>query len=101
MAKPTGQDGLATQCMTEFNGLSCDLTAAIRLPQVRHSFTHYHLDIFPLLIEAEPTTNEVAGAADSERWLWYPLNHSLEVGLAAPVKKLLSGLGEDPHPVSC
>ena len=86
--------------LAEFNGLSCDLTAAIRLPQVRHSFTHYHLDIFPLLIEAEPTTNGAAGAADSDRWLWYPLNHSLEVGLAAPVKKLLSGLAEDPHPVS-
>jgi len=30
--------------------------------------------------------------ADSDRWLWYPLDHSLEVGLAAPVRKLLAGL---------
>lgn len=100
LAKPTGQNEPAAQCTNEFNGLPCDLTAAIRLPQVRHSFTHYHLDIFPLLIEAEPNTNEAAGAADSDRWLWYPLNHSLEVGLAAPVKKLLSELARDPHPVS-
>ena len=35
---------------------------------------------------------------DSDRWLWYPLTHeailSLEVGLAAPVKKLIARLAQ-------
>ena len=83
--------------MIEFNGLSYDLTAAIRLPKVRHSFTHYRLNIFPLVVETGPTSS--SSAADSDRWLWYPLDHSLEVGLAAPVKKLLSRLAEDSRPI--
>ena len=60
------------------------------LEVIRHSFSHYHLDITPVLISAR-RTNEVA---ETDRWLWYPLDHSLEVGLAAPVKKLLSRLAE-------
>ena len=32
------------------------------------------------------------GIAETDHWLWYPLDHSVEVGLAAPVKKLLSKL---------
>ncbi len=98
LPKPTGQGEAKAPSKVEFNGLSCDLTVAIRLPEVRHSFTHYHLDILPLLVEAEPTTD--AAAADSDRWLWYALDHSLEVGLAAPVKKLLSRLAEDSHPIT-
>tara|TARA_A100000164_G_C21664739_1_gene656671 strand:- start:273 stop:761 length:489 start_codon:yes stop_codon:yes gene_type:complete len=98
LARPTRHDEPAAHPMVEFNGLSCDLTAAIRLPEVRHSFTHYRLKIFPLVVETEPTSS--TGAADSDRWLWYPLDHSLEVGLAAPVKKLLSRLAEDSHPIS-
>jgi len=98
LTKHTGQDKPAAQCMAEFNGLSCDLTDAIRLPEVRHSFTHYHLEIFPLLIEVDPTTN--ASSADSDRWLWYPLDHPPEVGLSAPVKKLLSRLAEDSRPIT-
>ena len=84
--------------MVELNGLSCDLTSAIRLPEVRHSFTHYRLNIFPLVVETG--LNFSTTAADSDRWLWYPVDHSLEVGIAAPVKKLLSILAEDSRPVT-
>ncbi len=61
------------------------------LPTIRHSFSHYHLDITPVLVLANSKLNEVA---ETDRWLWYPLDHSMEVGLAAPVKKLLSQLAE-------
>ncbi len=63
-----------------------------QLDVIRHSFSHYHLDITPVLISTR-RPNEVA---ETDRWLWYPLDHSLEVGLAAPVKKLLSRLAEKP-----
>ncbi len=61
------------------------------LPTIRHSFSHYHLDITPVLVLASNKLNKVA---ETDRWLWYPLDHSMEVGLAAPVKKLLSQLAE-------
>ena len=46
------------------------------------------------------TEHKGKGKADSNCRLWYPLDHSLEVGLAAPVKKLLSKLTKDSHPMT-
>ena len=63
-----------------------------QLEKIRHSFSHYHLDITPVRIQA----TKLDEIAETDRWLWYPLDHSLEVGLAAPVKKLLSKLAEKP-----
>jgi len=75
-------------------GVRFDPDECESLPTIRHSFTHYHLDISPLIIEKWQLD---AGAAESDRWLWYPLNHSKEVGLAAPIKKLLSTLPRHEH----
>ncbi|MFT7471041.1 MAG: A/G-specific adenine glycosylase [Kiritimatiellia bacterium] len=61
------------------------------LEKIRHSFSHYHLDITPVRIRA----TKLDEIAETDRWLWYPLDHSLEVGLAAPVKKLLNNLAEN------
>lgn len=57
-------------------------------PSLRHTFSHFHLDITPVVVKADaaPRVMESAGS------LWYPLDHSLTVGLAAPVKKLLDRL---------
>ncbi len=65
------------------------------MPTIRHSFTHYHLDITPLLAPELKLETAGTAVADSDRWLWYPLDHSVEVGLAAPVKKLLTRLNSD------
>jgi len=64
------------------------------LPAIRHTFSHYHLDISPVCYRASSQPDTVA---DSNRWLWYPLDHSVRVGLAAPVKKLLTRLAEDQN----
>ena len=61
------------------------------LEKIRHSFSHYHLDITPVRVLA----TKLDEIAESDRWLWYPLDHTLEVGLAAPVKKLLNNLAEN------
>ena len=74
--------------------LLIDPQSTEQLPPIRHSFTHYHLDITPLLTPVWELET-AAGVAESDRWLWYPLDHSVEVGLAAPVKKLLSRLNHD------
>lgn len=73
-----------------------ELESKRELTKIRHSFTHFHLEITPVHLCAR----EKAGAVmDSPSWLWYPLNSSgktgpREIGLAAPVKKLLSTLAE-------
>lgn len=67
-------------------------TSSKTLANVRHTFSHYHLDITPVLQEVELNPSAVM---DSPGWLWYPLDHTLEVGLAAPVKKLLTKLSNN------
>jgi len=63
---------------------------SVELKKIRHTFSHYHLDITPVRIQA----TKLDEIAETDRWLWYPLDHSLEVGLAAPVKKLLTKLAK-------
>ncbi len=63
--------------------------AVTALPRLRHGFTHFQLDISPVLCEVEVVG---AAVADSDRWLWYSIDNPAEVGLAAPVQKLLAAL---------
>ena len=66
---------------------------------IKHTFSHFHLQIVPVEIRV---TGQEEGIMDSDRWLWYPLTHiknhqenrALEVGLAAPVKKLITELAQ-------
>jgi len=64
-------------------------TKSERWPVLRHTFSHYHLDITPLHQQVGKLPDKVM---ESGRWLWYPLDQPVEVGLAAPVKKLLQRL---------
>ncbi|MBL6805326.1 MAG: A/G-specific adenine glycosylase [Pseudomonadales bacterium] len=58
------------------------------LERLRHTFSHFHLDITPVVAHGEP----VGAAAEPSRWLWYPLDGSVEVGLASPVEKIIRSL---------
>lgn len=62
--------------------------SAVRLSPLRHTFSHFHLDIQPVLFEIK----RLPTVAESDRWLWYPLDNSVQVGLAAPVSKILKSL---------
>ena len=55
-------------------------------PVVRHSFTHFQLEITPLLAGVGSEATLVMEGADR---VWYNTTQSTERGLAAPVKKLL------------
>ena len=55
----------------------------------RHTFSHYHLDIVPVKAFAD---SEEYNVADSERWRWCSLDQVQQLGVAAPVKKLLGRL---------
>lgn len=59
------------------------------LPTKRHTFSHYHLDYTPLLIEADNPINFVM---EADQTVWYKAEHVNKLGLAAPIKLLLQQL---------
>lgn len=54
----------------------------------RHTFSHYHLEIQPLLIQLQHTPLNVA-ETDSAQQCWYNTHQPASIGLPAPIKKLL------------
>ncbi|MDP1519592.1 A/G-specific adenine glycosylase [Porticoccus litoralis] len=54
----------------------------------RHTFSHFHLDYQPALIEAQQTSQVM----DSPGLVWYNPASSLELGTAQPVRQLLQQL---------
>lgn len=61
----------------------------------RHTFSHYHLDITPVLLQLKKAPHKIA---DGQLSVWYNLHQPDAIGLAAPVKKLLEKLATlDPR----
>jgi len=58
-------------------------------PGWRHTFSHYHFDIQPVLVNL---AKRPAGVMEQGRHIWYNLRQPANVGLAAPVKTLLQQL---------
>jgi A/G-specific adenine glycosylase len=56
---------------------------------LRHSFSHYDLDIRPLLVRVDSPLSKVA---DSDTTAWYRLGEAPPGGIAAPVRKLIDQL---------
>ncbi|MDG2090046.1 MAG: A/G-specific adenine glycosylase [Gammaproteobacteria bacterium] len=56
---------------------------------LRHTFSHFHLDIRPKILNLQKDTNMVM---EKPGWHWYDLNSPPELGLASPVKTLLEML---------
>ncbi len=60
----------------------------------RHTFSHYHLDITPVLIQLAKSPQAIGEAATH----WYNPHQPDALGLAAPVKKLLEKIAQlDPR----
>ena len=68
--------------------LGFDIKAIKPSAPFRHTFSHYHLDITP--VHAKVTKQKTV---PNNNELWYNVNQTL--GLAAPVKKLLSEVFDD------
>lgn len=79
---PTGQNP-AQFAKTQFN---LKLENCIRLPTLRHTFSHFHLDIEPVLAQVSQLADRVM---DSEALVWYNTHSPDNRGLPAPVVKLL------------
>ena len=61
------------------------------LAPVRHSFSHFHLEISPLLLTLSRTPTQAGEGRDLRSW---PLGELPDVGLAAPVQRLWLSAGE-------
>ena len=90
---PEFADVAAAQQFCHAQGLGSSTTLE-SWPVVQHTFSHFHLEITPLVADAAQMTDTVMEAG---RWLWYPLGpvsvtQTTAVGLAAPVRDLLQRL---------
>ena len=68
-------------------------------PGLKHTFSHFHLDITPLQADL---CGHLHSVMEAGRWLWYPLlpsdpSQGAAVGLAAPVRELLNRLALAPR----
>ncbi|MEP5569750.1 MAG: A/G-specific adenine glycosylase [Halioglobus sp.] len=61
-------------------------------PVFRHTFSHYHLDIEPVLVQLGSNSEQVM---EADRQLWYNVRQPPQIGLAAPVVGLLQQLAND------
>lgn len=84
---PEAEDLEAAQLLLSklFPGL---ITQQRVLADFRHTFSHYHLQIQPLLISL-PHKPLCCAETDKLSGCWYNPKHPIKLGLAAPVKKLL------------
>ena len=65
---------------------------------LRHSFSHYDLDIQPIVVHLDP---RAASVADASARVWYKLDDEPPGGLAAPVKKLINQLRNRNNATHC
>lgn len=63
-------------------GLTADLVA---LEPFTHIFSHFELTINPHVLNVV----QIPDVINDRQLVWYPLDQSIEVGLAAPTKKLV------------
>ncbi|MES9856194.1 MAG: A/G-specific adenine glycosylase [Sedimenticola sp.] len=73
-------------CLAWAGGRVCQLSS---LPKRRHTFSHFHLDIMPLVVEVNNATDCVM---DGNRSVWYNSLNPDARGLAAPVTRLIDEL---------
>ena len=61
---------------------------------LRHSFSHYDLDIQPVVVHIADPSRKVADSFDAT---WHRLDHAPPGGIAAPVQKLIESLSSEIH----
>jgi A/G-specific adenine glycosylase len=71
--------------------LGCRPVAVEKRPPIQHGFTHFDLDMQPVRVAIDTANAKVM---EEESWLWYKLHEPAQVGLAAPVARLLATIGE-------
>jgi A/G-specific adenine glycosylase len=71
-------------CLDQFNQTAKSID---KKQSYRHTFSHYHLDITPVIIELSKTDTVIM---EGQSQLWYNSKQPPAIGLATPTKKLIS-----------
>ncbi len=87
---PEGADSASLALAAETHGVGDAAVEFEPLTPLSHTFTHFKLDIEPMLLDV-PASAKLKARSDTEG-RWVPFADLDAVGLPAPVKKLLSGL---------
>lgn len=77
------------QCKTKY---SCKVHDIRHAPAFRHTFSHFHLDITPIILKIDGQPSQVMDSADR---VWYKFGASEGYALPAPIKYLLQQNSED------
>ncbi|ELR65311.1 A/G-specific adenine glycosylase [Photobacterium marinum] len=70
-------------------GTKVEVNQPEQLGAFRHTFSHYHLDIVPMLFRLDNMPDMIR---ESGKGQWYNLNNPAKIGLAAPVQQILDSL---------
>jgi len=81
-----GDRSIEGWCRDELDGAA---TVTESWHTLRHSFSHYDLDIRPIRVRVDSSLSKVA---DSDTAAWYRLGDAPPGGIAAPVRKLIDQL---------
>ena len=68
--------------------LSLKVITSQTLPEFRHTFSHFHLDITPIVVDCKMLASTKINEPNQQKW--YDLNQHSSVGLAASTQKLLT-----------
>ena len=76
----------------EIAGFSTEISKV--LPNFRHTFSHYHLDITPVVAQLQDSVGaslrvNVGAVAEATDQVWYNVANPQALGLAAPIKTLI------------
>ena len=82
---------VADWCRDRLDATGCDPVAWNIL---RHSFSHYDLDIRPVVVHIGEASRKVADSFDAT---WHRLDDAPPGGIAAPVQKLIESLSSEIH----
>lgn len=77
-------------CFEKLDAATVDVEAWDKL---RHSFSHFDLDITPIVVRIDAVSSRVADGVDST---WHQLDTAPPGGIAAPVNKLIDTLRNTP-----
>ena len=81
--------------VTEIDDLMTNLSlkaiSSQTLTEFRHTFSHFHLDITPVIVDCQQLDNSQSTKINEpDQQKWYDLQQELSVGLAASTQKLLT-----------
>ena len=69
--------------------LGCEIGAPLSMEPIEHAFTHFRLQIRPLLCQV----GEICSTAQAPGRMWIDLDDAVGAAVPAPVRKLLARLG--------